>query len=169
MYTNTSELYHYGVLGMKWGVRRNKSEVRSSTPSKKKLSDEELTSAIKRLNLERTYEKMSKPPSKVEQTKKLVDATSAAANQAKHINRESMAKSKTKEQMDLSKMTDQQLRDRINRSNLEKQYNDMFANDKAQISKGKQQLSKVLEIGGSTLAIGSSALGIALALKELKS
>lgn len=169
MYTNTSELYHYGILGMKWGVRRNKSEVRSYTPSKKKQSDEELTSAIKRLNLERTYEKMSKPPSKVEKTKKLVDVTSAAANQAKHINRESMAKSKTKEKMDLSKMTDQQLRDRINRSNLEKQYNDMFANDKVQISKGRQQLSKVLEIGGSTLAIGSSALGIALALKELKS
>ena len=69
--------------------------------------------------------------------------------------------------MDLSKMSDQQLRDRINRANLEKQYNDMF-NNTAEVKKGREHVEKVLDVAGTVLAIGSSALTIALAIKELK-
>lgn len=53
-------LEHYGVKGMKWGVRRSKSQLaRASKNSTKKtaknLSDEELKKAVERLRLEREY------------------------------------------------------------------------------------------------------------------
>ena len=71
--------------------------------------------------------------------------------------------------MDLSKMTDKEMRDRINRELLERQYNNLFAEDSAPaVSKGRKYVSKTLDAAGSVLAVGSSALGIALAIKELK-
>ena len=41
IYTSDGELYHYGVLGMKWGVRRSNYK----TSQQKKLSAEELAGA----------------------------------------------------------------------------------------------------------------------------
>jgi hypothetical protein len=66
-------------------------------------------------------------------------------------------------------MTDQQLRDRINRANLERQYNDLFAPAEAsRMARGKERAGNILETAGTVLAVGSSALGIALAIKELR-
>lgn len=86
-----NELYHYGVLGMKWGVRKDrkrsgKKKARlvlespfkpktkqqppsSTTPSKKRsisdMSDDELRALINRMQLERQYKQMmAQPPSK---------------------------------------------------------------------------------------------------------
>ena len=173
-YNNT--LYHHGIAGMKWGVRRyQKKDGARTTEGKKRakektspMSDDDLKSKVNRLNLEKQYKDLKKEtskPSKMEKTKKTIDATSSLVNEAKKLNREAGAQKKTK--LDLSNMTDQQLRDHINRTNLERQYNDMFA-PPATVSKGKQYASNVLEVAGTTLAIGSSALGIALAIKELR-
>ena len=68
--------------------------------------------------------------------------------------------------MDLSNMTDQQMREQINRAILEQQYNNMF-NPKRE-SKGREYVSRILDSAGNVLAITSSALGIALAIKELR-
>lgn len=77
------EIYHYGILGMKWGVRRfqnedgtlttlGKDRYKSSradvgsanTPRKKKISemsDKELQDAVNRLRNEQTYAQLTAP------------------------------------------------------------------------------------------------------------
>ena len=74
-----------------------------------------------------------------------------------------------KRRMNLSKMTDQELKQSINRELLERQYNDLFGKtENAEISKGRKYVRDILNAAGTVLAIGSSALSIALAIKELK-
>lgn len=130
----TNELYHHGIKGMKWGIR------------KKHYSKEELTNA-----------------------KKIVDSTKQMNESIRLANQNSLnraAKRNKENRMDLSSMTDQELRQQINRELLERQYNDVFNQKK--VSRGREFATNMLETTGSVLAVTSSALGIALAIKELR-
>lgn len=77
---NNDELYHFGIKGMKWGVRRYRNKDGSLTPAGKKrkseslhedyikshtrkssksMSDAELRSRINRLEMEKKYNQLS--------------------------------------------------------------------------------------------------------------
>ena len=62
-------------------------------------------------------------------------------------------------------MTNAELQAKIQRMNLEQQYQNLNAN---QISKGRANVDTTLQVAGSALAVASSVLGIALAVKQLK-
>ena len=54
-YQNTDELYHHGILGMKWGVRRYQNKDGSLTPKGKKRYSEDYNESrnIKRKGIKR--------------------------------------------------------------------------------------------------------------------
>ena len=160
-----NELYHYGVPGMKWGVRRYQNKDGSLTAAGKKRADRDMADLSN--NKKKQYNPNASKWVKedLERSKRLVDASSQMTGNLKRMN-EDRNKKAPKAKMDLSNMTDKELRDQINRAFLEKQYNDMFAPQ--QTSKGREYASKVLENAGNVLAITGSALSIALAIKELK-
>ena len=139
-------LTHYGVLGMKWGVRKDRggsgSGSSGETSKKKRLSPEKVGSA-------RT---VSNEGSNI--TSEGVRITKAVGN--------IRPANKT---VDLSKMTDDELKILVARMNLEQQYANIAS---GQVSKGEVYTKNALEITGSVLAIGSSAMGIALAMHKLK-
>jgi hypothetical protein len=74
-----SFIEHYGVKGMRWGVRRSRSELRSEAKARKKrtpspdaievstlkkkrskeLTDDELKRALKRMDMEKRYNSMN--------------------------------------------------------------------------------------------------------------
>lgn len=79
-YNTTPELYHWGIKGMKWGVRRYQNKDGSLTPagqkrysedtvhedhaktspkSVKSMSDRELREAINRIQMERQYSQLA--------------------------------------------------------------------------------------------------------------
>lgn len=68
---------------------------------------------------------------------------------------------------DLSSMSDQELQSILRREQMERQYNDYF--NPQQENKGKKFVETAVNVVTTTTAIAGGALGIALAIKKLKS
>ena len=169
---NQNELYHHGIKGMKWGVRRYRNEDGSLTPAGKKRYDRDVQENLGKKKENRIDTSRPDPNrwarEDLSRSKELVDTSSDVIKQLQKIERDTASKSR-KEVLDLSNMSDQELRSKINRAMLEKQYNDLFAPEiKPKVSKGREITKSILETTGGVLAIGSSALGIALAIQKLK-
>ena len=166
---NTDVLMHYGKKGMRWGVRRYQNKDGSLTDAGKKRYDRDVreNNAKKkdnRINIDGPDAKRWVHED-LKRSKGVVDSSRDMVRELKNIDNNTKPRSKAKK-MDLSKMSDQEMRTKINRAILEKQYTDMFAPQKT--SKGREYATKILDTTGTVLAIGGSALGIALAIKELR-
>lgn len=165
-------LLHYGIKGMKWGVRRYQNKDGSLTPKGEARYDRD-----KRENAAKKKENridLSQPDPEAlgkggPGAHQAAPWTPAPTWQgAEEAGREHHFQADAKADGPV-KMSDKEMRDQINRELLERQYNQLFAEvPAAQVSKGREALKTTLEVAGSVLAIGSSALGIALAIKELK-
>lgn len=93
-----NELYHWGIKGMKWGVRRYQNKDGTLTEEGKKryahdhedytrahtnksvreMSDSELNTRINRLQKERQYAQLTTSPSKIQKAIKIAGTTATA-------------------------------------------------------------------------------------------
>lgn len=100
-------LVHYGVKGMKWGVRRTPAQLGHRTSLVRKVKKARMQARIKKYNKEkeRAEEKKSAPNSKLKSTRRL-----------------SQSATKKQLQKKAKAMTNQELQEVINRINLERKY-----------------------------------------------
>lgn len=139
------ELKHHGIKGMKWGVRRFQNSDGSLTPEgRKRYNSDDLKETQK----------------KVEKGKAMVDGVKKTRTKAAEKQHEKKIKS------DLSQMSDKELRDIVNRLNMEERYTQVMKS--RGVETGKNRADKILEYAGTALTIGSSALSIMIAIKELQ-
>lgn len=131
---------HYGVRGMKWGVRRNR--VHGPQPARSRMTADDYRSI-----------------------KKTIDTSNSVVNETSRIRGEVKRKKQKQKTYDLSNMSDKELREVVNRMNMEQQYSNLMA---SQTNRGKDRVDRILDNVGTALTIGSSALTLAIAIKELK-
>ena len=163
-------LTHWGIKGMKWGVRRYQNTDGSLTPAGQKRyeRDERENDFKKKEN--RAIIKGPDPDRWVREdigrSKNVVDTTSKSLKDTARVIDQIPTK---RQKLDLSKMTDKELRDTINRANLERQYSEIYAQqNQSKMARGKERTKAILESSSTIVGIAGGALGIALAIKELK-
>lgn len=89
-YNHSDALYHHGIKGQRWGVRRyqnkdgslttaGKKRAKTEEESVKNLSDTELRTKLNRLQMEQQYKKLTQEPSKINKGKKFVAAVLTTA------------------------------------------------------------------------------------------
>lgn len=159
MWKYGSELCHYGIKGMKWGVRRYQNEDGSLTEAgKKRYYSERDNSETSPRNAYRWVR------SDTQSAKTLADSTS---NFLTSLQRANTLRPEKGIDIDLSQMSDQELRTAINRMLAEKQYKQLVA-ERQNISSGRDRVNQIFEIAKVGVGLTSSALGIALAIQQLR-
>ena len=139
-YYDDNELYHHGIKGMKWGVRRTPAQLGHDTGG---------------VDLQKA--------------KKKVDAANTIVNETRNINNNVSKKQSKKVQKqkmaEVKSMSDKELRERVNRLNMEQQYMRMSSE---QMNVGRANVNSVLNNVGTIVNVASSALAIAVAIQKLK-
>lgn len=164
------ELQHHGIKGQKWGRRRFQNEDGSLTAAGKK-----------RYGTEDNFEKQY-PIDKKNSDISAIDAGKKGAKNAREINKnlKEIEREKTsKKQKQVNKqieeaardnarrMSDQELRDAVNRLNMEENYTRMMTN-RNYIDVGESAASKFMDKTTKALIVTEAALSIALIVRQLK-
>lgn len=147
-----NELRHYGVLGMKWGRRKYQNRDGTLTPAGKKRYNNEL-SKIK--NEQKILKNKQQTKAKIDKLKTMrdeVDSQKRELTPQKSKAPAQKASSEPPKKKRIKDMTDDELRNEINRLNMEKQYKDLLNDTRnKQVSRGKDMAERIIEKVGEDL------------------
>jgi hypothetical protein len=164
-YLEIRELYHHGIKGQKWGIHRYQNP------------DGTLTEAGKeRYGVKGSSDEMSKK-GKEQYDKDIKDSHDSIMDvlgAAKTISNETAnlvgpkRGSKRVNKKDYSNMSDEELRKKVNRLQMERQYGDLTGDNKY-VMTGREKVRETLQTFGSLISIVGGVVGIAYTVNKLKS
>lgn len=166
--TQEDYLAHHGILGMKWGLRRFQNEDGTYTEAgkeRRRTGDSEQTAKRKESAFKSGKDgKPSRAEKLTRSASEVVSSAQRLRSNTKNKHVESRVKEKTK---DISKMSNKELQDVVNRYNLEQQYKNVIRQQET-MREGKSKLDSLLEVGGAILGVATSAATIYSMLWQIK-
>lgn len=131
-----NELTHWGVKGMRWGIRRYQNKDGSLTPAGKKRYDKEMSKLKAEEKVLKNKQKTQAKLDKLETKRKDVEALRKGKTPP------SAKKADGPKKPSVREMSDQELFDTVRRLNLEKQYRDL---NPKQVSKGQKFVNDMID------------------------
>lgn len=166
---NKTYLVHHGIKGQRWGVRRFQNENGTLTTLGKKRygNPKEHGNSIDNKEGKKILESDYKRAD-TEAAKDILEGTSKSLNSAGDVV-DSIGKRKSKaiNKEDYSKMSDQELRDRINRINMERKYGELTGDTKM-VRSGQDWTREILQTTGAVVGIGATIAATVLKIREIK-
>lgn len=129
-----NELMHWGIKGMKWGVRRYQNKDGSLTPAGRKRYDKEMAKLKEEEKIAKNKLRTQAKLNKLDEKRKEVEALKSG----KTIPKKTQQGSKPS----VKDMSDDELRKVVNRMLMEQQYNKLKPE---QVSAGKKFVDKVVK------------------------
>lgn len=170
------ELYHYGVKGMKWGVRKspNRKYFGSKDPYEKYKNGPDGETTL--LSNDKQPKVKTSKYTKQERRDRLNSARNTAyetrnisynaRETTRSLSRLKKMRTSPNKTPNLSSMSDEELKKAVNRMNLEKQYNSLNAKE---TKNGYDYATEVLTTVGSVVGIVGGVLTIYSTIDTLKS
>lgn len=144
-----NELMHWGIKGMKWGVRRYQNKDGSLTPAGKKRYDKEMAKLKEEEKIAKNKLKTQAKLNKLDEKRKEVEALKSGKPIAKKTQQSSRPSVKD--------MSDDELRRTVNRLLMEQQYAKLKPE---QVSAGQKFVKKVMNdvVAPAATEVGKNVL-----------
>lgn len=156
---------HYGVKGMKWGVRRSKEQLRSlnrerswANKDQSKMSKTQLKKNVKRLQNENDFKRTSSRLQKSYNAKAVKKALALKVKESRELVK--TGKNYKKQYRNRHKLSDEQLKKKVERLKLEDQFDKL---SKQATKEQRKSINEVLDIAGKLPATSSFSTQIQLA------
>lgn len=164
---SNAELYHHGVKGQRWGVRRYQNKDGSLTSYGKKRYAKELAKLEAEKKRVRQYEQTAKKMSKLDDMRKDLDARKKALkpdDTPEPTKQQKIQSAPQKRKM--SELSNEEIQAKIDRMNLENKYKTLVqeridAVSKKEESKGRKFIEEVLTNAGKNVATQAAVWGMA--------
>lgn len=176
----SNELYHWRTKGSKNGVRLYQNEDGTYTELGKarrraeyqKMSDDELQQQVWRKGQERALEKLEFQNNQKDPNEEAIKDLRTVSNDINSLServRQRRNNTISYEPIDLSKMSDSDLRKAIDRRRLEDQYTQLYGKRyESRAEKGKRYAQNALQATSDVLMVGATALSIAYYISRLR-
>ena len=165
-YLRMHELYHWGIKGMKWGIRRYQNPDGSLTEEGKARYGGDSYDKLSQNQKDRYYTDLTKARVGTYDTySKTASGIKSIANDISNM--PAMQEKGTVSYGKYPNMSDKELQDRANRLALEHRYSDLTGETKYEKS-GSEKAREILQTVGAVAGIGATIAGIIGLFANLK-